>query len=74
MFWVADQVTGIPFSIELPSPRGPRHEGQFSACRVGKNAQKQAKTMFMGYLVWNAMILYYPIKCNKGNGKYHFNN
>ena len=31
MFWVVDQLTGIPVSFEVPSPRGPRHAGQFSA-------------------------------------------
>jgi hypothetical protein len=47
MFCVGDQASGMLVSVELPSPRGPRHDGQFSAWSVGKNAQKQANTTFM---------------------------
>jgi hypothetical protein len=31
-FSVLLQVVGSPFSTHVPSPRGPRHWGQFSAC------------------------------------------
>src|SRR4051812_26571963 len=30
-FWVGDQVVGMLASTDVPSPRGPRHWGQFSA-------------------------------------------
>ena len=39
MFSVVLHIVGSPFSVQVPSPRGPRHAGQFSAFADDDNAK-----------------------------------
>src|SRR5690606_17907327 len=42
-FSVSDHFRGKPFSALVPSPRGPRQAGQFSARAAGREASSQSE-------------------------------